>query len=94
MKMYDGIEKQMTMKRKRSDKGNETPPKEACTTPRHDEPPTLSRQHSGIGDAYSVVPSTNSISIVSRYNDEPEVNYDEADENEDNNDKVSLLIFF
>ena len=49
-----------------------------CTTPRHDEPLTLSRQHSGIGDAYSVVPSTNSISTVSRYNDEPEVNYDEG----------------
>lgn len=50
-----------------------------CSTPRHElEPPILTRQHSGIGDAYSVVPSTNSIATVSRYKDfdEPEVNYD------------------
>jgi len=47
-----------------------------CSTPRHElEPPTLTRQHSGIRDAYSVV---NTISTVSRYHDEPEVNYDEA----------------
>lgn len=49
-----------------------------CTTPRCSEPPTISRQNSGIGDAYSVVPSTNSIATVSRYHDEPEVNYDEG----------------
>jgi len=47
-----------------------------CSTPRHElEPPTLTRQHSGIRDAYSVV---NTISVVSRYHDEPEVNYDDA----------------
>jgi len=49
-----------------------------CTTPRNTEPPTLTRQNSGIGDTYSVVPSTNSITTVSRYHDEPEVNYDEG----------------
>jgi ankyrin repeat protein len=43
------------------------------------EPPTtLSRQHSGIGDAYSVIRSTESIATVSRYHDEPEVDYDEG----------------
>jgi len=49
-----------------------------CTTPRNEEPHTLTRQNSGIGDAYSVVPSTNSIATVSRYQDEPEVNYDDG----------------
>lgn len=51
-----------------------------CGTPRQEEPPTLTRQHSGIGDAYSVVQSTHSIATVSqsRYHDEPEVNYDEG----------------
>ena len=50
-----------------------------CITPRHElEPPTLTRQHSGIGDAYSVVPSTSSIATFSRYHDEPEVNYDDG----------------
>mmetsp|Transcript_13061 Transcript_13061/g.30780 ORF Transcript_13061/g.30780 Transcript_13061/m.30780 type:complete len:613 (-) Transcript_13061:1593-3431(-) len=50
-----------------------------CTTPRTEfEPPTLTRQDSGIGDAYSVVKSTHSIATVSRYHDEPEVNYDEG----------------
>lgn len=50
----------------------------SCATPRNAEPPTLTRQNSGIGDAYSVDPSTNSITTVSRYHDEPEVNYDEG----------------
>lgn len=50
----------------------------ACTTPRNAEPPTIMRQNSGIGDAYSVIPSTHSITTVSRYHDEPEVNYDEG----------------
>ncbi len=51
----------------------------ACATPRTAEPPTITRQNSGIGDAYSVVvPSTNSIATVSRYHDEPEVNYDQG----------------
>lgn len=49
-----------------------------CSTPRQEEPPTLTRQNSGIGDAYSVVHSTHSIATVSRYHDEPEVNYDEG----------------
>jgi len=49
-----------------------------CGTPRDLEPPTVTRQNSGIGDAYSVVPSTHSIATVSRYHDEPEVNYDEG----------------
>ena len=50
-----------------------------CITPRNElEPPTLTRQHSGIGDAYSVVPSTSSIATFSRYHDEPEVNYDDG----------------
>mmetsp|Transcript_25693 Transcript_25693/g.56345 ORF Transcript_25693/g.56345 Transcript_25693/m.56345 type:complete len:614 (+) Transcript_25693:95-1936(+) len=50
-----------------------------CSTPRHElEPPTLTRQNSGIGDAYSVAPSAHSVATVSRYHDEPEVNYDEG----------------
>mmetsp|Transcript_16321 Transcript_16321/g.37438 ORF Transcript_16321/g.37438 Transcript_16321/m.37438 type:complete len:614 (-) Transcript_16321:1710-3551(-) len=50
-----------------------------CATPRHEvEPPTLTRQNSGIGDAYSVVQSSNSIATVSRYHDEAEVNYDDG----------------
>eukprot|EP00531_Pseudo-nitzschia_arenysensis_P018509 CAMPEP_0116131940 /NCGR_PEP_ID=MMETSP0329-20121206/9282_1 /TAXON_ID=697910 /ORGANISM="Pseudo-nitzschia arenysensis, Strain B593" /LENGTH=608 /DNA_ID=CAMNT_0003626421 /DNA_START=59 /DNA_END=1885 /DNA_ORIENTATION=- len=51
----------------------------ACSTPRTVEPPTIKRQNSGIGDAYSVAaPSSNSIATVSRYHDEPEVNYDDG----------------
>jgi ankyrin repeat protein len=50
-----------------------------CSTPRQEiEPPTLQRQHSGIGDAYSVVRSTGSMATTSRYHDEPEVDYDEG----------------
>ncbi|KAL3913283.1 MAG: hypothetical protein SGARI_000732 [Bacillariaceae sp.] len=52
-----------------------------CATPRDDtlvEPTTIQRQHSGIGDAYSVVRSTGSIATVSRYHDEPEVDYDQG----------------
>jgi ankyrin repeat protein len=42
------------------------------------EPPTLTRQHSGVGDAYSVVRSQGSMATASRYHDEPEVDYDEG----------------
>jgi ankyrin repeat protein len=50
-----------------------------CSTPRDEqEPATLTRQHSGIGDAYSVVRSTESMATVTRYHDEPEVDYDEG----------------
>ena len=52
-----------------------------CATPRDNtlvEPETLQRQHSGIGDAYSVVRSTGSIATVTRYHDEPEVDYDQG----------------
>ncbi|KAG7366219.1 ankyrin repeat domain protein [Nitzschia inconspicua] len=50
-----------------------------CSTPREElEPATLTRQHSGIGDAYSVVRSTGSTVTVTRYHDEPEVDYDEG----------------
>lgn len=50
-----------------------------CSTPRDElEPVTLTRQHSGIGDAYSVVRSTGSMATVTRYHDEPEVDYDEG----------------
>ncbi|VEU34611.1 unnamed protein product [Pseudo-nitzschia multistriata] len=50
-----------------------------CGTPRQElEPPSVTRQNSGIGDAYSVAPSTHSITTVSRYHDEPEVDYDEG----------------
>jgi ankyrin repeat protein len=50
-----------------------------CSTPREElEPATLTRQHSGIGDAYSVVRSTGSMATVTRYHDEPEVDYDEG----------------
>lgn len=40
------------------------------------EPPTLVRQHSGVGDAYSVVRAAGSTATANRYHDEPEVNYD------------------
>lgn len=36
------------------------------------------RQHSGVGDAYSVVRATGSTATSSRYHDEPEVNYDQG----------------
>jgi len=50
-----------------------------CTTPRETvEPPTLIRQHSGIGDAYSVIRASGSNATTSRYHDEPEVDYDEG----------------
>eukprot|EP00934_Nitzschia_sp_Nitz4_P003373 Nitzschia sp. Nitz4//scaffold79_size90958//48909//50729//NITZ4_005028-RA/size90958-processed-gene-0.92-mRNA-1//1//CDS//3329558258//3363//frame0 len=50
-----------------------------CTTPRATmEPPTLIRQHSGIGDAYSVIRATGSTATSTRYHDEPEVDYDEG----------------
>mmetsp|Transcript_8837 Transcript_8837/g.15456 ORF Transcript_8837/g.15456 Transcript_8837/m.15456 type:complete len:616 (+) Transcript_8837:124-1971(+) len=50
-----------------------------CGTPREElEPVTLSRQHSGIGDAYSIGRSTGSMATISRYHDEPEVDYDEG----------------
>jgi hypothetical protein len=42
------------------------------------EPATIQRQHSGIGDAYSVLRSSGSIATASRYHDEPEVDYDEG----------------
>jgi ankyrin repeat protein len=42
------------------------------------EPPTLQRQHSGIGDAYSVIRASGSMATTSRYHDEPEVDYDEG----------------
>ena len=42
------------------------------------EPPTLTRQHSGVGDAYSVIRSSGSMATMSRYHDEPEVDYDEG----------------
>ena len=55
----------------------------SCVTPRNAEPPTLRRQNSGIGDAYSsIVDASNSHSVstmsrtASRYQDEPEVDYD------------------
>lgn len=50
-----------------------------CSTPRPEiEPPAMQRQHSGIGDAYSVVRSSGSMATLSRYHDEPEVDYDEG----------------
>jgi ankyrin repeat protein len=49
-----------------------------CRTPQNVEPPTLVRQHSGIGDAYSVVRAAGSCATVTRYHDEPEVDYDEG----------------
>ena len=50
-----------------------------CSSPRETlEPPTLIRQHSGIGDAYSVLRSSGSMATTSRYQDEPEVDYDEG----------------
>jgi ankyrin repeat protein len=50
-----------------------------CSTPRDEkEPATLTRQHSGIGDAYSVIRSTESMATATRYHDEPEVDYDEG----------------
>lgn len=51
-----------------------------CASPRETllEPPTLIRQHSGIGDAYSVIRSSGSNATTSRYHDEPEVDYDEG----------------
>ncbi|KAL3924199.1 MAG: hypothetical protein SGILL_001190 [Bacillariaceae sp.] len=52
-----------------------------CSTPRDDaliEPQSLQRQHSGIGDAYSVVRSTGSTATITRYHDEPEVDYDQG----------------
>jgi ankyrin repeat protein len=42
------------------------------------EPATLTRQHSGVGDAYSVNRSSNSVVSLSRYHDEPECDYDEG----------------
>ena len=48
-----------------------------CASPRETfEPATLQRQNSGIGDAYSVLRSSESVGTVSRYHDEPEVDYD------------------
>lgn len=50
-----------------------------CSTPREvTEPPSLQRQHSGIGDAYSVVRASGSMAYSTRYHDEPEVDYDEG----------------
>lgn len=50
-----------------------------CASPRETlEPPTLVRQHSGIGDAYSVIRASGSNATTSRYHDEPEVDYDEG----------------
>ena len=49
-----------------------------CRTPQNVEPPTLVRQHSGIGDAYSVVRAAGSTATATRYHDEPEVDYDEG----------------
>jgi ankyrin repeat protein len=50
-----------------------------CASPREPvEPPTLIRQHSGIGDAYSVIRASGSNATTSRYHDEPEVDYDEG----------------
>lgn len=50
-----------------------------CASPRETfEPETIQRQHSGIGDAYSVLRSSESIATASRYHDEPEVDYDEG----------------
>lgn len=48
-----------------------------CLNPKV-EPPTLVRQHSGVGDAYSVVRSSDSTAASTRYHDEPEVDYDEG----------------
>ena len=48
-----------------------------CASPRATiEPPTLTRAHSGIGDAYSVLRSSGSMATATRYGDEPEVDYD------------------
>jgi ankyrin repeat protein len=49
-----------------------------CRTPQNVEPPTLVRQHSGIGEAYSVIRSSGSNTTTTRYHDEPEVDYDEG----------------
>lgn len=50
-----------------------------CASPRETlEPATLTRQHSGIGDAYSVIRASGSMATTSRYHDEPEVDYDEG----------------
>jgi ankyrin repeat protein len=50
-----------------------------CASPRETfEPAVLQRQHSGIGDAYSVLRSSESVATTSRYHDEPEVDYDEG----------------
>ena len=53
-----------------------------CTSAAPVEPPTLTRQNSGIGEAYSIITSsTNTNSIIAtaqRYDDEPEVNYDDG----------------
>lgn len=49
-----------------------------CRTPENVEPPTLVRQHSGVGDAYSVVRAAGSTATTSRYHDEPEVDYDDG----------------
>jgi ankyrin repeat protein len=50
-----------------------------CASPSETlEPPTLQRQHSGIGDAYSVIRASGSMATTSRYHDEPEVDYDEG----------------
>jgi len=50
-----------------------------CSSPKPvNEPATIQRAHSGIGDAYSVIRSTGSMATVSRYHDEPEVDYDEG----------------
>jgi len=50
-----------------------------CNSPKPvTEPATIQRAHSGIGDAYSVIRSTGSMATVSRYHDEPEVDYDEG----------------
>lgn len=50
-----------------------------CASPRETmEPPTLIRQHSGVGDAYSVIRASGSNATATRYHDEPEVDYDEG----------------
>jgi len=50
-----------------------------CSSPKPvTEPATIQRAHSGIGDAYSVIRSTGSMATVSRYHDEPEVDYDDG----------------
>lgn len=50
-----------------------------CSSPKPvQEPATIQRAHSGIGDAYSVIRSTGSMATVSRYHDEPEVDYDDG----------------